>query len=58
MGNGYPVPVSDPKPSNLVLVAIGAAFAGAGAALAVNAGFRRKVLGSAKALGKEIAGDG
>jgi hypothetical protein len=41
---------------NFVLVAIGAAAAGAGVVLATNEDFRGQVLGSAKALGDEITG--
>jgi predicted nucleic acid-binding protein len=40
----------------VVLVLIGAAAAGAGAVLATNEDIRNQVLGSAKALGDEIAG--
>jgi hypothetical protein len=43
---------------NLVLVAIGAAAAGAGVVLATNEDFRDKIFGSAKALGDEITGSG
>jgi hypothetical protein len=40
---------------NVLLVLIGAALAGAAAVLATNEGLRDQVLGSAKALGEEIA---
>lgn len=42
---------------NVVLVLIGAAAAGAGVVIATNEDVRNQVLGSAKALGDEIAGD-
>lgn len=43
---------------NVVLGAIGVAVAGAAAVLATNEDLRNQVLGSAKALGDEIAGSG
>jgi hypothetical protein len=43
---------------NVVLVLIGTAAAGAGVLLATNEDIRNRVLGSAKALGDEIAGGG
>lgn len=43
---------------NVVLLAIGAAVAGAGILVATNEDIRNKVFGSAKALGDEITGSG
>jgi uncharacterized protein involved in exopolysaccharide biosynthesis len=51
-----PSPTKTPTTLKVVLAVIGAAAAGAGVALAANEDFRNQVVGSAKALGEEIAG--
>jgi hypothetical protein len=51
-------PIDKPKRTgrNAVLAAVGLAAAGAAVVLATNEDFRDRVIGSAKALGEEIAG--